>query len=72
MRVASRSFSASTSSSMVRWKSCEALRNSAIILPMLLPISGSLRGPNTMRATTRIKNSSGPPRVPNISNGSRR
>ena len=38
-------FSASTSLSIVLRKSFEALRNSAIILPRLLPISGSLRGP---------------------------
>src|SRR5262249_503820 len=64
----SRRRSASTSSSMVRLKSLEALRNSASILPTLLPISGSRRGPNTMRATTRMRNISGPPSVPNIRN----
>ena len=52
---------------MVRLKSFEALRNSASILPMLLPISGRRRGPNTMRATTRIRMTSGPPSVPNMS-----
>src|SRR5207245_7470142 len=62
----SRERSASTSSSIVRLKSLEALRNSASILPTLLPISGSRRGPNTMRATTRMRKISGPPSVPNI------
>src|SRR6185503_7023654 len=61
-----RSLSASTSSSIVRLKSFDALRNSAIMRPTLLPISGSLRGPKTMRAMTRIRKISGPPRVPNM------
>ena len=41
--TSARSLSASTSSSIVRLKSLEALRNSASIRPMLLPISGSPR-----------------------------
>src|SRR5688572_18310906 len=59
-------FSASTSSSMVRWKSWDALRNSDSRRPMLLPISGRRRGPKTMRARTRMRTSSGPPRGPNM------
>ncbi len=64
--MASRIFSASTSLSIVERNSFEALRNSAIILPRLLPISGSLRGPKMISATTKIRKSSGPPNVPNI------
>jgi len=32
----------------------------------LHPISGSFRGPKTMRATTKMSTSSGKPRVPNM------
>jgi hypothetical protein len=38
---------ASTSSSIVRLKSLLARRNSAIILPTLLPMSGSIPRPKT-------------------------
>ena len=66
IRIDSRIFSASTSFSIVLRNSFEALRNSAIILPRLLPISGSFRGPKTMSATTKMRKSSGPPNVPNM------
>ena len=64
--IASRIFSDSTSLSMVLLKSLEARRNSLIILPRLFPISGSFRGPKTISATTKMRKSSGPPRVPNM------
>jgi len=66
MRSESRIFSASTSFSIVLRKSFEARRNSPIILPRLLPISGSFRGPKMIKATTKIRKSSGPPSVPNM------
>src|SRR5215471_10676119 len=58
-----RVFSISTSCSHVRLKSSDARRNCAIACPRDLPSSGSLRGPKTTNATTRMRIISG---IPNI------
>src|SRR5947199_10290668 len=55
---------ARTSSSNVAFNSFEALRNSAKPFPRDLPSSGSLRGPKTIRATTKIMINSGTPIEP--------
>ena len=56
----------SISSSMVLLRSSDAFLNSARPRPRDLPSSGSFFGPNTRRATTKIRINSGMPMEPNM------
>ncbi len=65
--LASRNSSICTSRSKVLRSSLLVRRNSATLLPRVLPIWGSFRGPKTMSATTRMMSISCMPRGPIIS-----
>jgi hypothetical protein len=60
------SSSSRTSRSIVLLRSSVALRNSPMAFPSVRPISGSFRGPNTIRIKAKMSRSSGTPSGPNM------